>query len=216
MRGGSGVRRLPASVNDAEQQGGRDEEGRRIEGEERADRHEREESRSRRPAADRETVRRRPDERVRPLDVVAIDEGRQERAVGRVEVAGRGRQAEGGDDEKPEWQVALESEHGNGYEQRAAEEVGRDHRPAAVEAVGDEPAVEAESERRDAVRKPDGQHAQRPAGDERVPHEREVLEGVAQLARRYREIHTPKVRPPKQPSDAFAFHAPSLPDAVRG
>ena len=99
------MRRLPAAVSDAEEQRGGDEEGRSVEREEGADRHEREQSGGRRPAADRERVRRRSDEPVRPLDVVPVDERGEECAVGRVEVAGRGREREGRDHQEPERQV---------------------------------------------------------------------------------------------------------------
>ena len=154
---------------------------------------------------------------VRPLDVVPVDERRQQRAVRRVEVARGGGEREGGDDQEPERQVAFQPERRDRHEQRAAEEVGGDHRAPAVEPVGDEAAVEAEGERRDAVGEADGQHAERAAGDERVPHQREVLERVAELARGDRQVHAPKVRPPEQrPGRLPAPCVASLPHRVRG
>ena len=68
-------------------------------------------------------------------------------------------------------------------ERGRADEVGRDHQPLAVAAVGGDAAVEAEDERGDAVREPDRDHAERAARDEREPHQRDVVQRVAELAR---------------------------------
>src|SRR5262249_37741292 len=63
---------------------------------------------------------------------------------------------------------------------------------------GEDAAVEAEDERRHAVGEPHDQNAQRPARDERRPHQRDVLERIADLARAHREIDAPEARPPQQ------------------
>jgi len=58
--------------------------------------------------------------------------------------------------------------------------------------------VEAEDERGQAVGQPHRDHAERPSGEQRRPHQRDVLEGVAELAGGDREIDAPKAGPPKQ------------------
>jgi hypothetical protein len=67
-------------------------------------------------------------------------------------------------------------------EDETANDVGRDHHPAPVPAVGDDAAVQPEQERRHAVGQSDGDHPQWPARDEREPHQRDVLECVSELA----------------------------------
>ena len=59
-------------------------------------------------------------------------------------------------------------------------------------------AVEAEDDRRDAVRQPDRDHAERPARVEREPHQRDVVQRVAELARRYCEVEPAEVGPAQE------------------
>lgn len=199
-----------SAVCDPEEQRGRYEERRCVEPEEGADRHEGQEAGRRGPSSHRQRVRRRAHQAVRALDVVAVDQRGQEGAVGRIEIAGRGGEREGGDDQQPQRQVALQSQRGHRDEQDAAEQIRGDHRPPPVEPVGNEAAVEPEGECGDAVRQAHGQHAERAARDERVPHEGEILEGVAQLARGDREVDAAKVGASKEPREALRLHSPSF------
>ena len=79
-----------------------------------------------------------------------------------------------------------------------ANEIGADHHAPPVPAVGDDAAVEPEDECRHAVGEADGDHAERPAGDEREPHEGDVLERVAELADRDGGVGAPEVPPPQE------------------
>ena len=88
--------------------------------------------------------------------------------------------------------------HGHGDENRRAHEVGGDEDAPSIPAVGDEAAVQPEDERRDAVREAHREHAERPAGLEGEPHQGDVLERVAELARRYRDVHAPEVAPAQE------------------
>ena len=58
--------------------------------------------------------------------------------------------------------------------------------------------MQPEDDRRDAVGEPDGDDAERAAGVEREPHQRDVVERVAELARRDREEEAAEVRPAQQ------------------
>jgi hypothetical protein len=58
--------------------------------------------------------------------------------------------------------------------------------------------VEPEQQRRDAVRKPHGDDAERPACLQRDPHQRDVVEGVAELAGRDRQEQAPEVGPSQE------------------
>jgi hypothetical protein len=62
--------------------------------------------------------------------------------------------------------------------------------------------VEAEDERRHAVGQPDGQDAERPTRLEGEPHERDVLERVAELAGRHGDVDAAEVPPPEKPEGA--------------
>jgi hypothetical protein len=53
--------------------------------------------------------------------------------------------------------------------------------------------VKAEHERRDAVREPDCEHAERAGRHEREPHQRDVVERVAELADDDRRVRAPEV-----------------------
>ena len=53
--------------------------------------------------------------------------------------------------------------------------------------------MQPEEERGDAVGEPDGDDAERPARVEREPHQRDVVERVAELARRDGEEEPPEV-----------------------
>ena len=63
--------------------------------------------------------------------------------------------------------------------------------------------MQAEEERRDAVCKPDNEHTGRPRDLEGEPHERDVLEGVAELARRDRGVREAEVSPAKEVEGAL-------------
>src|SRR5436305_1212907 len=65
-------------------------------------------------------------------------------------------------------------------------------------AVGGKAAVEAEHERGHAVGDPDRHDPERSARDEREPHQGDVVERVAELARHDGEIEPPEVGPPEQ------------------
>jgi hypothetical protein len=58
--------------------------------------------------------------------------------------------------------------------------------------------VQAEDERRQAVGESNREHAARPAGLEGEPHQRDVLERVAELARRHRDVDAAEVAPAQQ------------------
>ena len=60
------------------------------------------------------------------------------------------------------------------------------------------PAVQAEDERRQAVGEPDGDDAERAAALEREPHQRDVVERVAELADRDGEEQVAEVAPPQE------------------
>src|SRR5438034_534982 len=81
---------------------------------------------------------------------------------------------------------------------RRSREVGADKQPLSVPAVGGKAAVEAKDERGDAVGEPDRHDPERPARHEREPHQRDVVEGVAELARHDREVEPPEVRPAQE------------------
>ena len=150
-----------------------------------------------RPAADRERVRGRPHKPVRLLHVASVDELGQQPAVRGVEVARRRREHEGGHDEDGERQVTRQPGDRDRHEHDPANEVGGDHHAPPIPAVGDDSAVQPEEERGHAVGEPNRDHAERPARDEREPHERDVLEGVAELADRDRRVRPPKVAAPE-------------------
>ena len=63
--------------------------------------------------------------------------------------------------------------------------------------------MQTEEERRDAVCKPDDEHAGRAGDLEREPHERDVLERVAELAGRDRRVRQAEVPPPKEVEGAL-------------
>jgi hypothetical protein len=122
----------------------------------------------------------------------------EEAAVGGVEVAGRSRDHECGRNEHRERQVPGEPGDCDRHEDERANEIGGDHHAPSVPAVRDDPTVEPEHERRHAVRETDGDHAERAARDEREPHERDVLEGVTELADRDGRVGAAEVPPPQQ------------------
>ena len=95
-------------------------------------------------------------------------------------------------------QRPVEPEHGERHERRAAHEVGADHQLATAPAVGGDPAVQAEDERGEAVGEPHGDDAERPAVLEREPHQRDVVERVAELADRDGGEERPEVAPPQE------------------
>jgi hypothetical protein len=99
--------------------------------------------------------------------------------------------------------MPREAEDRDRNEDGCAAKVGGHHRPAPVEPVGDEPAVEAECEGGDAVREPDRDHAERAAGRQGEPHQRDVLEGVAELARGNREVHAAEIAPAQEAERPF-------------
>jgi hypothetical protein len=132
------------------------------------------------------------------LDVVAVDEGGEEGAVGGLEVTRCSLENERGDDEHPEVEPAGEPGDRHGDQHGAARDVGADHHPAPVAPVGDEAAVQAEDEGREAVGEPHGEHAERAGADEREPHQCDVVEGVAELADNDRRVGAPEVAPVQQ------------------
>ena len=151
-------------------------EGDAVDGEEDAHRHEGEQCRGERPAADRERLGGRLDDGVRLLDVRSVDERRDGRAVGRLEVAGRRLEDERRDDEPPERQAAGEAGDRNRDQHDAADEVGADHQPPPAPAVCGHTAVQPEDDGGDAVGDPDCDHAERAACLECEPHERDVVQ----------------------------------------
>jgi hypothetical protein len=74
-----------------------------------------------------------------------------------------------------------------------AHEVGSDHRPAAPAAVGPGAAVEREQERREPIREPNGDHAERAAGHDGDPHHGDELKRIAEAAHRVGEVGAPEV-----------------------
>ena len=64
--------------------------------------------------------------------------------------------------------------------------------------------MQAEENRRDAVREADGHHTEGAAGVEREPHERDVVQRVAELAGGDGQEQTAKVWPAEQPERAVA------------
>ena len=86
----------------------------------------------------------------------------------------------------------------DGHEDEAADKIGRDHQPPSVPAVGEDSAVQAEDEGRHAVGQPDGDHPERSGRDEREPHERDVLEGVSELADGHRRVCPAEVAAPEK------------------
>ena len=97
----------------------------------------------------------------------------------------------------------------------AAHEVGGDHQPLSAEAVGGEAAVQAEEERRDAVGQAHRDHAAGAADVEREPHQGDVVERVAELARGDGEIHAPEVAAAQQVDCARSSAAPTRARAGR-
>jgi hypothetical protein len=131
------------------------------------------------------------------LHVFPLDKRRHRRAVGGREVARcrleRGRR----DDEAPERERAGKPGRRDRGEDDPARDVGAHHQPLPAPAVCSDPAVQAEDERRDAVGQTHRDDAERPAGVEREPHQCDVVERVAELAGRNREIEPPEVGPPE-------------------
>jgi hypothetical protein len=99
----------------------------------------------------------------------------------------------------------------DGDERAGPDEVGADHQPLPVEAVGGDPAVQPEDERRDAVREPNGDHPERAGRLEREPHQRDVVQRVAELAGCDREVQAAKVAAPEERHRA---HAPRRRDRL--
>ena len=116
------------------------------------------------------------------LDVLALDEGGEERAVGGGEVARRRLEQECRRDESGEREPSGEAGRRDRDKHRGSDEVGADEHPLPVPAVGGDAAVEAERERRHAVCEPHRDDAERASRDEREPHERDVVQRVAELA----------------------------------
>ena len=192
------MRVVLAGVADAGDQRCGDEERRRVDREEDAHGHEREQCGCDGPASDRKCLRRSLHERIRLLHVRAVDECRDRGAVRGREVAGRGLEQEGRDDEPPERQRAREPGGGDGNEHDAAHEICADHQALPAEPVGREAAVQPEDERGDAVGEPYGDDPERPAGVEREPHQRDVVQRVAELAGGDREVEPPEVAAPEK------------------
>jgi hypothetical protein len=134
----------------------------------------------------------RAHERVRRLHAVPSGERRQDGSVRGVEVACARREHEGRDDERPERQRRHQPRERDRHERGGPDEVGGHHHPLALGAVGEDAAVEAEDERRQAVGEPHDQDAQRPACEQCRPHQCDVLERVADLARPDREVDAPE------------------------
>jgi hypothetical protein len=176
----------------------REHERARVQREERAQRDDGQQRRRERRASEPERIGARADERVRRLHSLAPGERRQNRAVRRVEVARAGRQHERGHDERPQRQRARQAGNRDRNQRGCAHEVGADHQAPAGRAVGKQPAMEAEDERGDAVREPDGDHPERPSRQQGRPHQCDVLERVAELARDDREVDATKPRPAEQ------------------
>ena len=193
----------------------RDEERARVDGEEGADRKEGKETRRCGPTADRERVGRGPHETVGALYVRAVDERREKSAVGGIEVAGGCSERERSDDEQPKRKLPAQPERGNRDQERAAKEIGGDHRPPPVEPVGDQSSVESETQRGDAVGEAHAHDAERPSRDKREPHQGHVLERVAELACRNGGVHAAEVASTQQPKRAFGLHRVSVPDMRR-
>lgn len=139
---------------DADEERGGDEEGRRVQREECAQRHDRQEDGGEAPASDRERVGAGAHEPVRLLHVPSVDEGGEDGAVRRVEVARRSRQEEGCEHEAPERQVAEQAGDRDGHEHGAPDEIGRDHRATPLQPGCEKPSVEAEEEGGQAVSEP--------------------------------------------------------------
>ena len=133
------------------------------------------------------------------LDVLPVDDGRDRGAVRGREVARRRLEGERRGDQAPERQSTREPGDGNGDERRAAHEVGTDHQPPAAPAVGGDPAVQPEDEGRQAVGQPHGHDAERTAAVEGEPHQGDVVERVADLARRDGAEEEPEVTAPQEP-----------------
>ena len=147
---------------DSGEQSRREEERDGVQREEDADRKDRQQQPCERPAADGERVGRGADEPVGLLHVAPLDESGKQRAVRRLEVAGRGREHEGSGDQRGQRQVPGEAGDRDRHEDDTADEIGRDHEPAPVPAVGGDTAVQAEEQRGDAVGEPHGDHSKRP------------------------------------------------------
>lgn len=77
-------------------------------------------------------------------------------------------------------------------------EIGADQQSPSIPPIRGEAAVQAEDERGDAVGESDRDDAERPARIEREPHQRDVVQRVAELARGDGEIHVPEFVPPEQ------------------
>jgi hypothetical protein len=153
---------------DADEQERRDGERDGVHREEGRERKHREEHSRERPAADAEGAVGRADEGVRLLDVPPRHHGWEERTVCRLEVV-RGRlHHERGDHERPQWQLPREAGDGDRHERRRADEISADHHPPPIEPIGDEPAVEAEQERRTEVALPEERERARRPGRDRV------------------------------------------------
>ena len=94
--------------------------------------------------------------------------------------------------------MASQAEERDRHQHGTAKQIGANHQPAAVEAVGGEAPVEAEDKRRHAVREADGDDAQGATGVEGEPHEGDVVQRVAELARCDCEVEVAKVVPAQQ------------------
>jgi hypothetical protein len=125
--------------------------------------------------------------------VSALDERGEERAVRRREVARRSLEHERRRDERPQGKVTRESDDRYGGERPRANQIGGDHETLPVEAICCDAAVEAEDQRRDAVGESDRDDAERPTGLEREPHQRDVVERVAELTREHGEVDPAEV-----------------------
>ena len=192
----------PAGPDSDEQCGG-EEERDGVQPKEDADRQERQQHSRERPAAHGERVGRRPHEAVGLLHVASLDERGKQCAVRRLEVAGRGREHECRDDQRDQGQVPGEAGDRDRHEHDSADEIGRDHEPAPIPAVGGDTAVQAEQKRGHAVGKANGDHSERPCSDQREPHQRDVLEGIAELADRHGGVGTAEARAAQQPERAL-------------
>ncbi len=197
-RGVVAVRRSPSAGGDAQDEGSGHEERRRVDREERPERQEREQAGRDGPAADRQRLRGRLDERVRALDVLAVDDGRDRRPVRGGEVARRRLEDERGQNEPPEGERAVDRRDSHRHEHGAAHEIGPDHELSAAPTVRRDPAVQAEHDPRDAVGEPHRDHPERAAGLQREPHQRDVVQRIAELADRDRREQRREVAPPEQ------------------
>jgi hypothetical protein len=98
----------------------------------------------------------------------------------------------------PEGKAAAEASYRNGYKNEAARQIGGNRDALAVPLIGAHPTMKRENQGWNAVGEPGYRHTQRPSSGQRKPHQRDIVERIAQLADRCGEEDATEIQAPKQ------------------